>query len=149
MSVEHEDPVLPEPREFARLVKRTSSDELLRLMQSPRRAAVLDELFRRMLTVFRPDRAGSLDAVIHWRIGDRPDGGRDVYELTIAGGTCTVSGTVAREPRLVLTVGAVDFLRLVTGNAHAVVLVMKGKLRTKGDLALSARFPLLFDVPKV
>ena len=148
MSVDDGNPATMDPLEFARLVKRTSTAELLELMTGERRTAVLDELFRRMPDVFRADRAGSLEAVIHWVVGDRPDGVGDRYELSIADGTCRLSDVPAREPRLTLAIGAVDFLHLVTGNAHPVVLVMKGKLRTKGDVALTAKFPSLFDVPK-
>ncbi|MER7166865.1 SCP2 sterol-binding domain-containing protein [Micromonospora sp. NPDC000207] len=117
-------------------------------MSGGHRHAVLEELFVRMPHVFRADRAGSLQAVVHWRIGDRPDGGSDTYQLVIDGGRCVVSEQPDREPALVLTIGAVDFLAVVTGNAHPVVLAMRGKLRSKGDLGLTAKFPTLFDNPK-
>lgn len=142
------DPTTMNPRELAVFVKRTSSGDLRRLMHSERRAAVLDEIFANMPEVFRADRAGGLDAVIHWRVGDRPDGGVDAYEMVIRGGTCAVSPGGGREPNLTLSLGGVDFLNLVTGNAHAVALVMRGKLKTKGELALTAKFPTLFDPPK-
>jgi len=148
MSVNDANPATMDPREFSRLVKKTPADGLRQLMHGERRAAVLDGLFDRMPGVYRADRGGSLDAVIHWRIGDRPDGGIDTYELVITNGTCERSGSPDREPKLTLTLGAVDFLNLVTGNAHAVALVMRGKLKTKGDLALTAKFPNLFDIPK-
>jgi putative sterol carrier protein len=86
--------------------------------------------------------------VIHWRIGDRLDGGVDVYELVISDGACRLSPRPEGEPNLTLSLGAVDFLNVVTGNAHPVLLVMRGKLKTKGDLGLTAKFPNLFDVPK-
>jgi hypothetical protein len=143
-----DNPATMEPREFARLVKKSSARDLLRLMQSARRTAVLDELFVRIPGVFRSDRAGTLAAVIHWQIGDRPDGGVDTYQMVIADGTCVLSPSPELTPRLTLTLGAVDFLNLVTGNAHPVALVMRGRMRTRGDLALTAKFPSLFDIPK-
>jgi hypothetical protein len=148
MSVEEADPATMEPREFSRLVKRTPADELRRLMHGERRTPILQELFTRMPGVFRREQAGSIEAVIHWRIGDRPDGEVDVYELVISGGSCRLSPSPQGMPKLTLSLGAVDFLNLVTGNAHPVVLVMRGKLKTKGDLGLTAKFPNLFDVPK-
>ncbi|WP_431930420.1 SCP2 sterol-binding domain-containing protein [Micromonospora sp. RP3T] len=148
MAVNDADPATMDPREFARLVKKTPTAELRQMMHSERRTAVLDELFSSMPGVFRADRARTLDAVIHWVIGDRPDGGTDTYEMVIANGACTLSPAPHAEPRLTLALGAVDFLNLVTGNAHAVALVMRGKLKTSGDLALTAKFPTLFDVPK-
>jgi hypothetical protein len=149
MSVDQGNPATLGLAEFGRFVKRTADADLRDLMHGERRTDVLDEVFRRMPEVFRADRAGDLRAVIHWSIGDRPAGGADRYELIIADGTCAVSPAPTGEPRLTLTLGAVDFLRLVTGNAHAVLLVMKGRLRTAGELALTARFPSLFDPPKV
>jgi putative sterol carrier protein len=143
------DPAAMDPVEFARGVRDTPTDQLRALMRGDRRTPILEELFRRMPDVFRADRAGSLDAVVHWKVGDRPDGGVDTYQLVIAGGVCELSTAPDREPRLTLTLSGVDFLNLVTGNAHAVALVMRGKLKTKGDLGLTAKFPNLFDVPRL
>jgi hypothetical protein len=148
MSVNEADPATMAPREFSRLVKKTPADELRRLMHGERREPILHELFVQMPGVFRRERAGSINAVIHWNIGDRPDGGSDVYELVISGGSCRLSTRPERQPNLTLSLGGVDFLNLVTGNAHAVMLVMRGKLKTKGDAGLVAKFPSLFDVPK-
>ena len=148
MTVEQADPATMDRLEFARLVKRTPTGELRRLLHGERRKAVLTEMVSQMPSVFRTDRAGSLAAVVHWRIGDRPDGGTDVYELVIADGSCRVSARPDRRPDLTLSLGAVDFLNLVTGNAHAVMLVMRGKLTTTGDLGLTAKFPSLFETPR-
>ena len=135
--------------QFSRQVKQAGTGELTDLMSGDRRRAVLDEVFRRMPQVFRADRAGNLRAVVHWVIGDRPDGGTDRYELTIADGGCAVSGQPDRPPHLTLSIGAVDFLRMATGNARAVVLAMKGRLHSSGDMALAAKMPRLLDPPRV
>lgn len=148
MTIENADPARMDPQEYARLVKRASDDAVRRLMRSDRRTAVLDHLFQGMPGAFRPDRGASVNAVVHWKVGDRPDGGVDTYEMIIADGSCSLSPRPERRPKLTLSLGAVDFLHLVTGNAHPVVLVMKGRLKTTGDLGLTAKFPSLFDVPK-
>jgi hypothetical protein len=148
LSTEQADPAIPGTREFALLVKRTPTGELRRLMHSDRRTAVLDQLFTRMPGVFRGDRAGSISAVVHWRIADRPDGGEDTYEIVIADGRCVLSERPEREPRLVLTLDAVDFLRMVTGNANPMALFLRGRMKAKGDLGLTTKFPTLFDIPK-
>lgn len=137
-----------DPREFARLVKKTPADALKRMMQGERRTTVLDEIFTGMPAVFRPEKAGTINAVIHWRIGDRPDGDVDTYELVIARGTCELSAKPEHEPTLALTIGAVDFLRTVTGNANPMMLFLRGKMKAKGDLGLATKFPNLFDPPK-
>jgi putative sterol carrier protein len=142
------NPATLEPREFAQVVKRSSASDLKRLMTGEQRRAVLDEVFVRMPNVFRADRAGSINAVLHWKVGDRPDGGADTYELVIADRTCTLSDGPDRTPTLEMSIGAVDFLKMVTGNANPIALFMLGKLRAKGDVGLTARVPNLFDVPK-
>jgi putative sterol carrier protein len=137
-----------DPKQFAQLVKDAPADQLKAVMQGDQRSKVLDEIFGRMPTLFRADRAGSTNAVIHWVIGDRPDGGADTYELVVANGACTLSPEPANEPKLALTVGAVDFLKVVSGNANPVMLFMTGKLKAKGDLGLAANIANLFDIPK-
>lgn len=149
MSVNQDNPAALGPYGFGRFVKEASSAELEALMSGERRTEVLDEVFRRMPEVFRADRAAGLRAVVHWTVGDRADGGTDRYELVIADGTCAVSPMLFETPQMTLTLGAVDFLRLVTGNVHAVMLIMRGRLRYAGELALIAKFPSLFDPPKV
>ena len=54
------------------------------------RGQILSEIFRRMAEHFRADAARDTDAVIHWRIGGRPDGGADEYETVIRDGACEV-----------------------------------------------------------
>jgi len=137
-----------DPKQFAALVKSASNEQLSALMQSDKRKQVLDEVFRRMPTLFRPDRAGKTSAVIHWNVGDRPDGGVDTYEVVIEDGTCTLSPAPERDPKLSLTLGAVDFLKVVSGNANPVMMFMTGKLKAKGDLGLAANIANLFDIPK-
>src|SRR5262245_58274277 len=100
-----------EPKQFAQLVKSTPDAKIKEVMQSDNRGKILDAVFARMPTLFRPDRAGSTNAVIHWAIADRPDGGTDTYELVIADGACTLSPTPARDPKLTVTVGPVEFLK--------------------------------------
>jgi putative sterol carrier protein len=148
MFIDEADPAAMDPLEFARVVKRTPTDELHRVLAGDRRAAILGELVRSMPDVFRADRAAGISAIVHWRVGGRADGGFDTYELTIDGGVCTASDDPVHEPRLVLTIGGVDFLRMVTGNAHPVALLMRGKLKSKGDLGLTAKFPNLFEPPR-
>jgi putative sterol carrier protein len=137
-----------EPKEFARLVKKTPDKQLAALMRSESRPQILDAIFTRMPTLFRPDRAGATKAVIHWNIGDRPDGGVDTYELIIADGTCTLSPAPQHDPKLAITVSPVDFVKVVSGNGNPVMMFMTGKLKAKGDLGLAANIQNLFDIPK-
>jgi putative sterol carrier protein len=137
-----------EPKEFAQLVKSTPDATLKEVLQSDLRGKILDEIFSRMPGLFRPDRAGSTNAVIHWSVGDRPDGGADTYELVIADGKCALSPTPDNDPKLTLSLGSVEFLKIVTGSGNPVGMFMTGKLKAKGDLGLAANVANLFDIPK-
>ncbi|MFI6242074.1 SCP2 sterol-binding domain-containing protein [Micromonospora sp. NPDC050795] len=136
------------PKEFAQLVKSTPDDKIAQVMSGDMRDKVLGEVFGRMPSLFRADRAGSTNAVIHWIITGRPDGGSDTYEVVIADGTCVVNSTPQHDPKLSLTMGPVEFLKIVSGGANPVMMFMTGKLKAKGDLGLAANIANLFDIPK-
>lgn len=137
-----------EPKQFAQLVQATPDDEIKQVMRGDGRGKVLDEIFGRLPGLFRADRAGATSAVIHWVITDRPDGGADTYEVVIDDGTCAVSETPHKDPKLTLTVAPVDFLKVVTGAGNPMMMFMTGKLKAKGDLGLAANIVKLFDIPK-
>jgi putative sterol carrier protein len=137
-----------DPKQFAQLVKSTPESQLAQLMQGDLREKILGEVFERMPSLFRADRAGNTNAVIHWNITGRPDGGTDTYEVVIENGACSVSDSVGREPKLSLTLGPVDFLKVISSNANPVMMFMTGKLKAKGDLGLAANIANLFDLPK-
>lgn len=137
-----------EPAEFSRLVKSTPDQKLAETMAGERRTAILAEIFRRFPKQFRPDRAGSTSAVIHWVVGGRADGGSDTYQVAVEDGTCATSSTADRDPRLTISLGAVDFLKVVSGAGNPMMMFMSGKLKAKGDLGLAANIGNLFDLPK-
>jgi SCP-2 sterol transfer family len=137
-----------DPATFARQVKAAAPGEVDELVAGGRRAEVLAGIFLRMPEVFRADRAGSLEAVVHWHVTGPPEGADDVFELRIADGHCVVAERPEQTPRLTLWLDAVNFVRMTTGNANARLLFMRGKLRARGDLGLVNKFPGLFDVPR-
>jgi putative sterol carrier protein len=136
------------PTEFARLVKDTSDPSLQALLDGELRTPILASIFERMPESFRPDRAASTTAVIHWIITGGPNGS-DTYEVRIADGVCeTSAATSTTEPRLAITVAPVDFVKVVSGNGNPVMMFMSGKLKAKGDLALAANIQHIFAVPR-
>jgi hypothetical protein len=138
-----------EPVEFARIVKSLPAARIAELMAGPQRRRVLDEVFGRMHTLFRPDAAGDRDALIRWRITAADGGPDDVYETRIGGGACTVTPErTDREPRLRLTMAAPEFLRLVSGNASGPTLFFTRRLKVKGDVRLAGSLTYFFDIPK-
>ncbi|MGH2951231.1 MAG: SCP2 sterol-binding domain-containing protein [Solirubrobacterales bacterium] len=134
--------------ELAKNMSGVSEEQLAELMAGPMRGQILSEIFSRMEEHFRAEAAGDTDAVIHWRIGDGPDGGHDEYETVIKDGACQVhEGFESEGARVTFTVGGADFLRLVTGNAAGPMLFMSGKLKIEGDMMFAARAASLFTIP--
>jgi putative sterol carrier protein len=137
-----------DPKEFAALVKSTPDSKIAEVMQSDSRGKILDEVFDRMPTLFRSDRAGATQAVIHWNITGAADGGNDTYETVIENGACTVTNQPVREPKLAMTMDPVTFLKVVSGDGNPMMMFMTGKIKAKGDLGLAANIAKLFDIPK-
>ena len=81
----------------ARLIREVPDADLEALMASDQRATVLAEIFSRFEEHFRPARAQGVDAVVHFKILDRPEGGYDHYEIVVSGGTLTVANPPERE----------------------------------------------------
>lgn len=138
-----------EPVEFARIVKGLPARQIAELMSGPQRRRVLDEVFGRMETRFKPAAAHGRDALIRWRITEGDEEGGDIYETHIADGACTVTrGRSDRTPQVSLTMAAPEFLKLVSGNATGPALFFTRKLKVKGDLRLAGGLTYFFDIPK-
>ncbi|RZU50880.1 SCP-2 sterol transfer family protein [Krasilnikovia cinnamomea] len=135
------------PKEFAQLVKSTPDAKIAEVMASGDRGKILDEVFDRMPGLFRADKAGSTQAVIHWAITGGATGD-DTYETVIENGACTVTNQPAREPKLAMTMDPVTFLKVVSGDGNPMMMFMTGKIKAKGDLGLAAQVAKLFDLPK-
>jgi putative sterol carrier protein len=131
--------------EFAQNIGRTPDAELREAMGGPLRGQIVAEIFKRMEEHYRP--GSGQDAVIHWRITGREDGGEDGWEVIVSDGRCTTSPDPDSEPRVTLMLDGVDFLKLVTGNANGPMLFMTGKLRIEGDLMFSTQIQSMFTIP--
>jgi len=136
------------PKEFAQLVKATPDSKLAEVMAGDSRAKILDEVFNRMPTLFRAEKAGNTQAVIHWIITGGAGGTSDTYETVIENGACTVTNQPARDPKLAMTMDPVTFLKVVSGDGNPMMMFMTGKIKAKGDLGLAANVAKLFDIPK-
>jgi len=136
-----------EPKDFAKLVKTTPESQIKEVMAGDLRGPILDAVFGRMPALFRADKAGKTNAVIHWIVTGGADGA-DTYEVVVDNGTCTLNKKPEHEPRVAVTLGPVEFLKLVSGNLNPVMAFMTGKLKAKGDLGLAANLNNLFDIPK-
>ena len=138
------------PEQFAELIASASDDQLTEIMDGPLRRQVLDEIFSRMAEHVEPAQIAGLDAVVHFKILDRPEdqgGGYDHYEVVFGDDACRASDSPEREPKVTIKVGGVNFLKLAAGKASGPVLFMTGKLRLEGDVMLASRLTSFFRIP--
>ena len=136
-----------DPEQVAGAISSVTDEQLREALGGPQREAMIGEVFHRMEQHFKPSGAAGVDAVIHWKITGRPDGGFDHYEVVLRDGACTAGKEPKHEPRVTLTLDGVDFMRLVTGNAAGPMLFMSGKLKIEGDLMFSAQIQSMFTIP--
>jgi hypothetical protein len=136
-----------DPAEFARSIASTPDEQLAAGMRSEYRERVLDQIFQQFSAHLDPEKSGGTDTVVHWRLQGRPDGGEDLYEMRIGDGACRVSREATADPRVAFGLDAVDFLKLVTGNASGPRLFMAGRLKVEGDLLFATQVQGLFRMP--
>ena len=133
---------------FARAVRSAPAGRLEQVLRTPVGRAVLEAIFWQMPQHFDRKAAADMDATIRWHITGGPGGARDTYELQIDHGRCRARrGENHAEPRLTITVGAAEFVRLVTGNADPMHAYFTGQLALAGDIMLAAKLQSLFRVP--
>jgi putative sterol carrier protein len=142
------DPAAVDPAAFVKAIKDTQEDQLAAGMADPQvRDMVLEGIFSQWAEHFDGQKAGDTDAVLEWKIFDRPGGGYDRYQVVIAAGTCRVVKEGDHPPRVTFKLKPVDFLKLVTGNAAGPRMFMTGKLKIEGDLMFAAGVQSLFRIP--
>lgn len=135
--------------DLAAMAGRVSDEELAAAMaDAPTREKILGEIFGRMADHTDPAQIKDVDAVIHFRIGDKPGGGEDIFEAVFKDGTVSVNTEPTTDsPKLTVAAPPVPFLRLVTGQESGPVLFMKGKLKVEGDLMFASRLTSFFKIP--
>jgi putative sterol carrier protein len=139
-----------EPEQFAELIAGASDDQLSEIIHGPLRKQVLDEIFGRMADHVEPAQIDGLDAVVHFKILDRPDdqgGGYDHYEVIFAEGTCRAGDSPGREPKVTIKTSGVHFLKLAGNRASGPTLFLTGKLKLEGDVMLASRLTSYFRIP--
>lgn len=134
------------PAEFVAVLKGASDKDLKEVMGGPTRVTVVDSIFEHMPAMFRADKAGGLAATTHWTITG--DGADDLWTVAIADGKASSVRGHEGDPSVSLAMGPVEFIKLVTKTGNPVMMVMMGKIKIKGDMALAANVGNLFDVPK-
>ena len=118
------------------------------MMRSPLRAVVLKAIFWEMPRYFDRNRGASTSSSIRWVVTGRPDGVTDLYQLEIGDGRCRViKGTSDSEPRLTITLDAVELMRLAAGCSDPMRAYFSGRISLSGDIMVAAKLTSLFRIP--
>jgi putative sterol carrier protein len=138
-----------EPDQFdtetlARLV-RSTPDELLKEGLRKNREVMFREIFRRFperLTEEGKRQAG----VIKFKIS--AEGGEvDRWFVALRNGECETGQDSEETPRTTISLDALNFLKLVTGNANPIELFLRRRIRVYGDLIFAAKLSGFFSIP--
>ena len=134
--------------DFAKAVGAMTDKEVLAMMTGPDREVVLSEVFRRFPERYVPARIGEATEVVQIWVTGGPNG-KDAYEITATPQACTVRKDPTSDDAFnaSLLMGPVELAKLTTGRANPIFLVMRGKIKLRGDLAIAARFSSYFDLP--
>ncbi|MCU1536151.1 MAG: Sterol-binding domain protein [Humibacillus sp.] len=136
-----------EPADFVEGVKAMSGRELETLMTGPAGGPIIGSVFSRMPQIFVPERAAGATATSHWSITGLPGGGTDDWTVRVADGQCTVGRGLEGDATVGLTLGPVEFVKLITRTGNPMMMVVTGRLKATGDVALAARLGSWFEIP--
>lgn len=138
---------LMEPEEYARLIATLSDEELLAGL-AENGELIVEQIFQTMPLALNPAKAGRARIVAEWQIGGLAGTSAPLrWQVAIEDSTCVVERDGNRRPDVSFAIGALDFLKLVTGNARGPTLFLAGRLRISGDLLRAARYQGYFRTP--
>ena len=120
---------------LTRLVAGRSDEELDRFFGPAQQRVV----FALMARSFRPDRAAGFEGAVEFRLEPHA-----TWTITVRGDRARTFQGAARSPAVTLTMPAADLLRILTGAANPAALLVSGRLRLSGDVALAGRVGEMF-----
>lgn len=102
-------------------------------------------LFRGMARSFVPAAADGFAGELEYELTRPATGAPPLrWTLVIASARAEARPGPAANPRLRISMGLADFMRVATAAADPVVLVLSGKASVRGDFGLAARLPEMF-----
>ena len=134
------------PEEFAALVREATDEQITQGLEV-NRELILSGIFESMPGRVNPERAPSGQFVSEWRITGGEEG-PDRWQVVITQGECQIIRDGRFAPDVTFTVGALDFVKLVTGNASGPRLFFFGRIKVEGDLLHAARYINYFRTPR-
>lgn len=126
------DQIQADPAQLAEATKGMSDEELAQAIKDIGMDTTLQNIFQGMQDSFDPARASGVDSTVQYDIAT--DDGTKSYSVKISDGKCTATEGTTDDPRLTLSIGLVDFVRLIFNQVQGPQLFMSGKMKLKGDM---------------
>jgi putative sterol carrier protein len=102
-------------------------------------------IFGGMARSFVPGAAAGFAGELEYELSRPATGAPPIrWTIEIADGRAGARPGAAVRPRLSVSMSLPDFMRVATGSADAVVLVLSGRASVRGDFGLAARLPEMF-----
>lgn len=139
-------PPLIDPDEYARLVREASDDDLQAGLDQ-NGELIIDQIFQAMPSRLRSGGLEGVSIVADWQIRKVGESGELHWQVSVADQRCTVQRDGQLPADVTFTVRGIDFIKLITGNAHGPRLFLLGRLKIRGDLLKAARFQSFFEAP--
>lgn len=136
------------PQEFSRTVAAMSDRQVEEIMGGEHRRTILDAIFRRFPSAVRADRTAGVHKTVDFRVTGGPGESSDTYRVTIDDGAARTERDPSGEPDASLMLGPVELAKVLTGRGNPTLMVVRGKIKVRGDLGLAKSFSSYFSVPK-
>ena len=101
----------------------------------------MDDLLEVYLERFRSDKAQGIDAVIQMNISGENGGD---YILTIRGGKFSHAPGKVEDADITVSSSFDDWMKINRGEANAMAMMMKGKVKIRGSVPLAMKFQSIF-----
>ncbi len=135
----------PDPAVLAEAIKDLDDEALAEQIRSIGVDSALQAIFSGMEEAFVAERAAGVDSTIQYDIST--EDGTKTWTVAFASGRCTTADGAAENPRLVLQIALVDFIRLIFGQAQGPQLFMTGKIKLQGDMMFAMQMQGFFERP--
>jgi putative sterol carrier protein len=135
----------PDLSALADAAAQLSDDDIRALLDSDAGGEVVDVLARELPKYVDPAAAPDRPAVLRLTITDRGD----ELDVTVGpdGAVAQRTNPGAPAPDAALAAGAIEMLRLLTGQADPAMLVLRGQLAVEGDVHLAIALAGAFRMP--
>jgi putative sterol carrier protein len=102
------------------------------------------EIIEAMPSAFLPERAEGLKATYQFELTGEGGGN---WVLEIANQQCQVKEGIVADPDATISLAAADYVALVKGELDVMRSFMMGRIKVKGNVGLTMKFPNLFQWP--